>query len=211
MAITTTNLKAAIEAKIAAATSGTSLEDLTVIKADADLYIRNTAASITGYSTLEGLIQTKENSLTGSSTLDDITLAGVAAFPPTASGSSSGGIFSTRSRVLGTIPAGVTGTILTLTPPADQVVRLLELFGSSSSQGGLSIQVNGSEVQATATIAGPTPSGSQFFVSDIYSSSSLGTGVYRIPALTGTEIKILKDAGTTTNALTYRVEYGVIL
>lgn len=85
MAITTTNLKAAIEAKIAAATSGTSLEDLTVIKADADLFIKSTSTAITGYASLEALIQTKENALTGSSTLDDITLTGVAAFPPAAS------------------------------------------------------------------------------------------------------------------------------
>lgn len=87
MAITTTNIKAAIEAKIAAATGSTPLEDLTIIKSDADLWLRNNSGgSITGYATLESLIQTKENALTGSSTLDDITLAAVAAYPPQEAG-----------------------------------------------------------------------------------------------------------------------------
>ena len=87
MAITTTNIKAAIEAKIAAATGLTPLEDLTIIKSDADLWLRNNSGgSITGYATLESLIQTKENALTGASTLDDITLAAVAAYPPQEAG-----------------------------------------------------------------------------------------------------------------------------
>lgn len=81
MAITTAQYKAAIEAKIAAATGSTALEDLALIKNNADLWLQyNPTGTITGYSSLEGLIQTKQNALTGSSTLDDITLAGVSAF-----------------------------------------------------------------------------------------------------------------------------------
>lgn len=88
MSITTAQYKAAVEAKIAAATSGTSLEDLTLIKSNADLWLyNNPGGSITGFSALEGLIQTKQNALTGSSTLDDITLTGASAFPPTTSSS----------------------------------------------------------------------------------------------------------------------------
>lgn len=84
MAITTVQYKASIEAKIAAATGSTSLDDLTLIKSNADLWLKNNSGgSITGYSSLEALIQTKQNALTGSSTLDDITLTGVSAFPPT--------------------------------------------------------------------------------------------------------------------------------
>ena len=83
MAITTAQYKAAVEAKIAAATGSTSLDDLTLIKSNADLWLQNNpGGSITGYSSLESLIQTKQNALTGSSTLDDITLTGVSAFPP---------------------------------------------------------------------------------------------------------------------------------
>jgi hypothetical protein len=84
MSITTAQYKAAVEAKISAATSGTSLDDLTLIKSNADLWLlNNPGGSITGYSSLESLIQTKQNALTGSSTLDDITLTGVSAFPAT--------------------------------------------------------------------------------------------------------------------------------
>ncbi len=86
MPITTAQYKAAVEAKIAAATGSTSLDDLTLIKSNADLWLQNNSGgSITGYATLESLIQTKQNALTGSSTLDDITLTGVSAFPPVVS------------------------------------------------------------------------------------------------------------------------------
>lgn len=83
MPITTAQLKAAIEAKIAASTGSTSLEDLTLIKNNADLWLRNNSGdTITGYASLETLIQSKQNALTGSSTIDDITLTSASAFPP---------------------------------------------------------------------------------------------------------------------------------
>lgn len=82
MAITTSQAKAALEAKIAAATGSTTLEDLTVLKVAADGWLNgNPGGSITGYTTLEGLIQTKQNALTGSSSVDDISFALVSADP----------------------------------------------------------------------------------------------------------------------------------
>lgn len=109
MAITTAQYKAAVEAKIAAATSGTSLDDLTLLKSNADLWLlNNPGGTITGYSSLEALIQTKQNALTGSSTLDDITLTGVSAFPTT----SSSAIKSIQSDFVntGTLSAGTIST-----------------------------------------------------------------------------------------------------
>lgn len=83
MPITTAQLKAAIEAKIAAANGSTSLEDLTLIKNNADTWLaNNSGGTITGYASLETLIQTKQNALTGSSTIDDVTLTSAAVFPP---------------------------------------------------------------------------------------------------------------------------------
>lgn len=83
MPITTAQLKTAIEAKIAAASGSTSLEDLTLIKNNADTWLaNNSGGTITGYASLETLIQTKQNALTGSSTLDDITLTSASVFPP---------------------------------------------------------------------------------------------------------------------------------
>lgn len=87
MPITTAQLKAAIEAKIAAATGSTSLEDLTLIKNNADTWLlNNSGGTITDYASLETLIQSKQNALTGSSTLDDITLTSASAFPVMAGG-----------------------------------------------------------------------------------------------------------------------------
>lgn len=83
MPITTAQYKAAVEAKIAAATGATSLDDLTLIKSNADLWLRNNSSgTIAGYAALEALIQAKQDTLTGGSTLDDISLAGMAALPP---------------------------------------------------------------------------------------------------------------------------------
>lgn len=83
MPITTAQLKAAIEAKIAAATGSTSLEDLTLIKNNADTWLlNNSGGTITGYASLEALIQSKQDALTGSSTIDDVTLTSAAVFPP---------------------------------------------------------------------------------------------------------------------------------
>lgn len=82
MTLTTAQLKAAIEAKIAAASGSTTLEDLTIIKRLADTWLaNNSGGSITGYSSLVSLLQARQNALTGSSTLDEMVLAGVAAFP----------------------------------------------------------------------------------------------------------------------------------
>lgn len=83
MTITTAQYKAAIEAKIAAANGSTTLKDLSLIKTNADLWLlNNPAGSISGYATLEGLIQTIQNALTSSSTLNDVSFVGVSAFPP---------------------------------------------------------------------------------------------------------------------------------
>lgn len=83
MTLTTAQLKAAIEAKIAAATGATTLEDLTLIKRLADTWLaNNSGGSIAGYSSLVSLLQTRQNALTGSSTIDDITLTSASAFPP---------------------------------------------------------------------------------------------------------------------------------
>jgi hypothetical protein len=81
MPITTAQLKAAIEAKIAAANGSTTLEDLTLLKANADLWLLNNAGTITGYASLEALIQTRQNALTGSSSVDDISYTSASAFP----------------------------------------------------------------------------------------------------------------------------------
>jgi photosystem II stability/assembly factor-like uncharacterized protein len=82
MPITTAQYKAAIEAKIAAANGSTTLRDLTLIKTNADLWLSNNpTGSIAGYATLEGLIQTIQNSLGVGSSNVDLSLAGVAAFP----------------------------------------------------------------------------------------------------------------------------------
>jgi hypothetical protein len=97
MTITTAEYKAAIEAKIAAASGATSLKDLTLIKTNADLWLlNNDGGSITGYASLEALIQDYQDDLTVGSASIDLSLVGVSAFPPTA-GSASNEISSATS------------------------------------------------------------------------------------------------------------------
>lgn len=88
MTITTAEYKAAIEAKIAAASGATSLKDLTLIKTNADLWLlNNDGGTITGYASLEALIQDYQDDLTGGSTSIDLSFVGVSAFPPLAASS----------------------------------------------------------------------------------------------------------------------------
>jgi hypothetical protein len=82
MPITTVQYKAAIEAKIAAATGSTSSKDLTLIKTNADLWLlNNPSGSITGYASLEALIQTKQGALAVGTSNTELSLVGAAAFP----------------------------------------------------------------------------------------------------------------------------------
>jgi len=110
MTITTAQYKAAIEAKIAAATGATALKDLTLIKTNADLWLlNNDGGTITGYATLEGLIQTKQNALAVGSSNTDLSLVGVSAFPKQPEDATTGFKNRTPFTVSDTftVPAGV--------------------------------------------------------------------------------------------------------
>lgn len=125
MTITTAEYKAAIEAKIAAANGATALKDLTLIKTNADLWLlNNSGGSITGYASLESLIQDKQDDLTVSSTLNDVSFVGVAAFPSQAANSSSGGF---KNKVQ--ITSSGTWTV-----PAD--THEVELWGTAGGGSG---------------------------------------------------------------------------
>ena len=122
-----------------------------------------------------------------------------------------GGSFNTRF-ISGwqTVASGVTGDLITLTPPTGQKVKLVSLIPATmvTAQSGISISVNGVDV-ITTKILGSNATVVNSFV--IGFSDADGTAPGRHPHVIGDideEIKVVKNAGTTSSLLQYAYEFG---
>lgn len=126
-----------------------------------------------------------------------------------------GGDFITRSASGGTISSGVTGTILTLTPPAGQRVRLthLSVTAAASPQVGISVLLGISTVIDEQEVAGTLPSGFNTFSVGNYQPFSSGnppsTNYQQFTGKTNEALTILKNAGNTTVTIYYGYEFGL--
>ena len=128
----------------------------------------------------------------------------------------SGGDFITRSVGGSSIANGVTGTILTLTPPSGQRVKLTHLSttAAAGAQVGISVIIGGVSVVSVLSVDGGSPQapGSRFSV-----GSFQAYGVGNPPSgnhlqFTGKIDEVLtieKNAGATTTTLYYGYEYGL--
>lgn len=126
-----------------------------------------------------------------------------------------GSIFRLSSRVTGQIAAGVTGNILTLTAPAGQVARLVFLAsGTATSQAVISVIRDGVTcLNGTLSEDGSSPAAGSFMVletSSVQGSNSKTFGLVVVKNVVGNQIVINKNAGNTTQAINYAVEYGVM-
>ena len=125
------------------------------------------------------------------------------------------GEFSALSAVSGIIASGVTGDILTVTPPAGQRVRLTHLStGAGFDQNGISILFGTTTVLSEKFISGPAP--------DIGAQERFSIGKYQPyaagippngnhPFITGKvdeALVINKNSGNTTRDIYYAYEFG---
>ena len=125
-----------------------------------------------------------------------------------------GSIFRLRSRIAGTIASGVTGNILTLTAPAGQVARLTSLFASAvTTQAGISVISDGNTVLSGVLGENDSSPSGNFLVSESFllsTSAPASDGSIIVKQVVGNSVVINKNAGNTTEAINYAVEYGVI-
>lgn len=211
MTITTAEYKAAIEAKIAAATGATSLKDLTLIKTNADLWLlNNDGGSITGYASLEALIQDKQDGLTGSSTLNDVSFVGVSAFPPEPPQQAQSSVYSPDEFFFGSIPSGSSGTLLTITPELDECVCLHVLYAVSANQGNTQVEFGTRTLIAASQLThiGDTSTVSnRFSIGNAGNSSVLASIVGRV----GEALMIKRTSGSTSQNINYCYSIGRLI
>ena len=125
-----------------------------------------------------------------------------------------GGDFITRSASGGTIGAGVTGTILTLTPPAGQRVRLTHLSTTAgANQVGISVLIGASTLISELDLDGDSPNTTAKFSVGNYQSYAAGTppvsNFHQFTGKTDEALTIVKNAGNTTVTIYYGYEYGL--
>ena len=122
--------------------------------------------------------------------------------------------FVTRAMSGGSIALSSPGTILTLTPPAGQRVRLTHLSIQTGFQGGISVAFGATDVLSVINISGDNPSA----VSSSYSVGSFQDYAAGVPPSgnydyftggTDEPLTIVKDAaGSTTNIIYYGYQFG---
>jgi hypothetical protein len=126
----------------------------------------------------------------------------------------SGNIFRLRSRVVATIASGLTGTLQTLTAPTGQVARLTYLYAASANQQpGISVIADGNTVLSGILGENDSSPTGDFVVAEklpISTSAPLSDALRTVNQVVGNVIVISKNAGNTTQPITYCVEYGVI-
>jgi len=124
-----------------------------------------------------------------------------------------GGAFASRAANADIISAGVTGTILTLTPPDGQRVKLTHLSTDVAvEQSGISVVFGTTTVVSEKILAGGQPRGPLRFSVGTFQAYAAGAppnGNY--PAMTGKINEVLtitKNAGNTAQDIYYGYEYG---
>ncbi len=125
-----------------------------------------------------------------------------------------GGDFITRAASGGTISTGVTGTILTLTPPTGQRVRLTHLsVDTAANQVGVSVVIGAHTIIDEQEVAGPLPSGFNSFSVGNYQPFSPGnppsTNYQQFTGKKDEVLTILKNAGNTNRNIYYGYEFGL--
>ena len=129
---------------------------------------------------------------------------------------SGGGVFRSRFASLRqSQAAGVTGDIIIITAPAGQVAKLTHCStGTLSTQAGITLSNDGVNVATTKTLSDLAQSSTAvdtFFVGvPFVASNNMGYGAGAVDVIIGEEIKILKNAGNTTEAIEYAYQFGVI-
>ncbi len=114
----------------------------------------------------------------------------------------------------GTINSGVTGDILTLTPPAGQRVRLTHMSTLSGfEQNGISILFGSTTVLSEKIISGPVPNAQTDRYSigsyQSYAAGAPPSGNHKfITGKTDEALIINKNAGNTARAIYYAYEFG---
>lgn len=125
-----------------------------------------------------------------------------------------GNMFRLRSRVIGTIASGVTGTLQTFTAPANQVARLTYLYcNSTTTQDGISVIADGNTVLSGVLGENDSSPSGGFVVAEqlpLSSSAPLSDARRMVSEVVGNVIVISKNAGNTATAIDYCVEYGVV-
>ena len=127
-----------------------------------------------------------------------------------------GGDFITRAASGGTISSGVTGTILTLTPPSGQRVRLTHLSTTAGvSQTGISVATGASTIISNRELNGDSPIAFPDFDFSVgnyqpYSAGSPPSGNYhQFTGKTDEVLTLIKNAGNTTVTIYYGYEFGL--
>ncbi len=129
----------------------------------------------------------------------------------------SGGGFATRLASTGIILAGSTGTVLTLTPPAGQKVRLTALSQDPTyEQAGISILFDSTEVITEGRLRSAAPEGTNSTTKDFsvgsyfpYSGSIPPVGNFlHFTGKQDEELIITKTAGGTGQNIYYAYEFG---
>lgn len=125
-----------------------------------------------------------------------------------------GGDFITRAVNGGSIASGVTGTILTLTPPSGQRVRLTHLSTTAAAnQVGISVVIGGSTLISELDLDGDSPNTAVKFSVGNYQPYGVAappmTNYSQFTGKTNEVLTILKNAGNTTVTVYYGYEYGL--
>ena len=120
--------------------------------------------------------------------------------------------FSTRAIGGGTIAAGVTGTILTLTPPTGQRVRFTHLSTTAGvSQAGISVLFAAESVISEDVINGGAPNAGSISVGSFqeYAAAAPPSGNYLFWTGKADEaLTVVKNAGNTAQIIYYGYEFG---
>ena len=128
-----------------------------------------------------------------------------------------GSDFSTRFASSGVINSGVTGTILTLTPPAGQRVRLTALSQTAASeQAGISVLFDATVIISEARLRSGAPEGTNgatkdFAVGPYFDYAGILPPVGKFQHFTGKADEVLtvtKNTGNTAANIYYGYEFG---
>lgn len=112
------------------------------------------------------------------------------------------------------IASGSSGTILTLTAPANQVVRLVWLIGATNAEeAGVTINAGTTQVIDSLQLSGADGSSdlNSFFIAQaalgmVNNSIARSSGMQWIES--DSTITVIKDSGNTGNTIRYAFEYG---
>ena len=125
-----------------------------------------------------------------------------------------GGDFITRAASGGVIATGNTGTLVTLTPPTGQRVRLTHLSTTAgTNQSGVSVNIGTKTVIDQLDLDGDSPTATVKFSVGNYQAYAAGTPpVSNFHKFTGgknEDIVISKNTGNTTTSIYYGYEFGL--